>query len=201
MLPQSNPTPTAAPQWAQEPVLPPQLFDEYRRYEGKARRADLLNVPLSALSTVVRGIIDVEQPVHIDTIIDRVRDTYGAPRAGKRIRDRVEQAIERILGRPRESTLQFLEHTKSLEQPRPRRDAKRPIDRVAGPEIDAALLLVAKVSFGIEQGELVRETARQFGWRRTGQEIERRLNDGVERLLQQERLELRGNMLIANDNA
>ena len=201
MLPQSNPTPTAAPQWAQEPVPPPQLFDDYRRYEGKARRADLLNVPLSALSMVIRGIIDVEQPVHIDTIIDRVRDTYGAPRAGKRIRDRVEQAIEHILDRPRESTLQFLESTKSLEQSRPRREAKRPIDRVAGPEIDAALLLVAKVSFGIEQGELVRETARQFGWRRTGQEIERRLNEGVERLLKEERLELQGNMLVVNNNA
>ena len=201
MLPQSNSTPTVAPQWAQEPAPPPQIFDEYRQYESKVRRGDLLNVPLSELSALVREIIDVEQPVHIDTIIDRVRDTYGAPRAGKRIRDQVEQAIEYILSRPRDRTTQFLQRTKSLEQLRPRREAKRPIDRVAGPEIDEALLLVAKASFGIEQGDLIRETARQFGWRRTGQEIERRLNDRVERLLQQERLELRGNMLIANDNA
>ena len=200
-IPLNIPEPIVVPQRTQQPAPPPHLFDEYRRYEGKARKADLLNVSLSELSDLVRDIINAEQPVHIKTIIDRVRDTYGAPRAGKRIQERVELAIERILDRPRDRTTQFLERTQSLEQLRPRREARRPIDRVAGPEIDEALLLVAKVSFGIEQGDLVRETARQFGWRRTGQEIERRLNEGVERLLKARRLLMQGSMLVAKGDA
>ena len=175
------------------------LFDEYRRFEDQTCIGDLLNVPLSELSALVRGVISVEQPVHIDTVIDRVRATYGAPRAGKRIRERIEQAIERILNRPRDRT-KFLVHTQSVEQHRPRREAKRPIDRVAPSEIDEGLLLVAKASFGIEQGDLIRETARQFGWRRTGQHIDRRLSEGIERLLKAGRLSLRANMLVVSDN-
>ena len=178
----------------------PLLFDEYRLFEDQARTGDLLNVSLSELSALVRAVISVEQPVHIDTIIDRVRTTYGAPRAGKRIRDRVEQAIERILNRPRDRARQFLVNSQSVEHLRPRRDAKRPIDRVAPSEIDQGLLLVAKASFGIEQGDLIRETARQFGWRRTGQHIDRGLSEGIERLLKARRLSLRANMLVITDD-
>ncbi len=178
----------------------PLLFDEYRLFEDQARTDDLLNVPLSELAALVRDVISVEQPVHIDTIIDRVRTTYGAPRVGKRIRDRVEQAIERILNRPRDRARQFLVNSRSVEHLRPRRDAKRPIDRVAPSEIDQGLLLVAKASFGIEQGDLVRETARQFGWRRTGQHIDRGLSEGIERLLKAGRLSFRANMLVVADD-
>ena len=175
------------------------LFDEYRQFEDQARTGDLLNVPLSELSALVRGIISVEQPVHIDTVIDRVRATYGAPRAGKRIRERVEQAIGRILiGRDR--TRHFLFHAQNAGQFRPRRDAKRPIDRVAPSEIDEGLLVVAKASFGIEQTDLIRETARQFGWGRTGQRIDHGLSGGIERLLKAGRLSLRANMLVISDS-
>ena len=176
------------------------LFDEYRRFEGPARRGDLLNAPLSDLSALVRDVISNEQPVHIDTIIDRVRAAYGATRTGKRIRERVEQAIERVLGRPRDRTRHFLVHNRSAGQLRPRRDAKRPINCVAPSEIDGGLLVVAKASYGMEQADLIRETARQFGWRRTGQDIDRTLSEGIERLLKAGQLSLRANMLVISDN-
>ena len=176
------------------------LFDEYGQFEDRARVGDLLNVPLIELSALVRGIISVEQPVHIDTVIDRVRAIYGAPRRGKRIRERVEQAIERILNRPRDRTRHFLVHTQDVGHLRPRRDAKRPIDRVAPSEIDEGLLIVAKASYGIEQADLIRETARQFGWRRTGQHIDRGLSGGIERLLKAGRLTLQANMLVTTDD-
>ena len=176
------------------------LFDEYRQFEDRARKGDLLYVPLSELSALVRSVISVEQPVHIDTIIDRVRAAYGSPRMGKRIRERVEEAIERVLNRPRDTARQFLAHTQDASQLRPRRDATRPIDRVAPSEIDEGLLVVAKASYGIEQADLIRETARQFGWRRTGQHIDRGLSGGIERLLKAGRLSLRANMLVIADD-
>ncbi len=198
--PPSIPTTTDTPQWAPEPAPPPLLFDEYRRYESKPRRGDLLDVPLRELAALVRGIIDVEQPVHVDTIIDRVRDIYGAQRMGKRIRERLEEAITGVLGRPRDNAVHFLESTRRFGRLQPRREPKRPVYRVAGPEIDEALVLVATASFGIEIGDLVRETTRQFGWRRTGQGIERKLNERVEKLIEEGRLEFQGNMLVAKDD-
>ncbi len=197
--PQVSSTPTGAdgPPASSTAAL---LFDEYRRYEDEARSGDLLNAPLRDLSALVRDIITVEQPVHVDTVVDRVRVTYGAPRAGKRIRDRVEQAIEGVLKRQRNRNRQFLVHSQNVEQLRPRRDAKRPIDRVAPSEIDEGLLVVAKAAYGIEQADLIRETARQFGWRRTGQHIDRGLSEGIERLLKAGRLSSKANMLVVSDN-
>ncbi len=190
-----------------EPEVPPPsstpalLFDEYRRFEGQTRAGDLLDVPLRDISALVRDIVSVEEPVHIDTIIDRVRSIYGAPRAVKRIRERVEQAIERILNRPRDRSRHFLVRTQDARQLRPRRNATRPVDRVAPSEIDEGLLVVAKASYGIEKEDLIRETARQFGWRRTGKHIDRRLSEGVGRLLEEGRLALRANMLVVAENS
>ena len=214
--PRSEPSPPSANRSFEEPPLadsPPteqdgpssspsaaMLFDEYRQFEDQARTGDLLNTPLSELSTLVQGIISIEQPVHIDTIIDRVRTIYGAPRTGKRIRARVEQAIDRILSRRRDRTLQFLVRAQDAGQLRPRRGGKRPIDRVAPSEIDEGLLIVAKASFGMEQADLIRETARQFGWRRTGQHIDRNLSERIELLLKEGLLTLRSNMLVVPDN-
>ena len=94
-----------------------------------------------------------------------------------------------------------LVNSQSVEHLWPRRDANRPIDRVAPSEIDAGLLSVAKASYGIEQGDFICGTARQFGWRRTGQHIDRGLSEGIERLLKAGRLYLQANMLVASDNA
>ncbi len=193
----SEPPVSDGPPTSPAPAL---LFDEYQRFECQDRIGDLLYVPLLELSELVRGVILVEQPVHIDTIIDRVRTTYGAPRAGKQIRNRIEQAIDHLLSRPRDKTRNFLVNAQTDGQIRPRRDANRPINRIAPSEIDLGLLLVAQASYGIEQAELVRETARQFGWRRTGQLISRELSEGIERLLQSGRLSLRANMLVVSDD-
>ena len=200
VAPPDIPEPTVVPKWAQQPASPPQLFDEYRRYEGKARRGDLLNVSLGELSDLVREIINAEQPVHIETIIDRVRDTYGAPRAVKRIRDRVEQAIDRVLGHQRDRTKPPFLERKSIEPTRPRRNADRSVLHVAPSEIDEGLLLIARKTFGSERAELVRETARQFGWGSTGQNIKRELSKGIDGLLKTGRLRLQGTMLVAKND-
>ena len=53
---------------------------------------------------------------------------------------------------------------------------------------------------GVEARSPLRETARQFGWRRTGQHIDRGLSEGIERLLKAGRLYLQANMLVVSDD-
>ena len=51
-------------------------------------------------------------------------------------------------------------------------------------------LIYIEVPSDADLGSVIRETARLFGWRRTGQDIERRLIDGI----------VRANMLVTSDN-
>ena len=181
------------------------LFREYRRFESERRSGDVLLIPPGDLLTLAKDVIEVEQPVHVDIVIDRIRTVYRIARTGKKIRARVMHAVEQLCVDGvvwRDATTdEFLSLAGSAAPGEPRRSAGRSIGHVASAEIDDGLLLIVTKTFGIDQSDLVREAARQFGWRRTGKDIERRLSEGTERLLNAGRLSIQANMLVASDNS
>ena len=195
-------TPTSRAHDAPERSL---LFREYRRFESESRGGDLLLIPTGDLLTLAKDVIEVEQPVHADVVIDRIRTVYRIARTGKKIRARVMRAVERLCVDGvvlRDATTdEFLSLAGTAAPGEPRRSAGRAIGHVAPAEIDDGLLLIVTKTFGIDQSDLVREAARQFGWRRTGKDIERRLSEGIERLLNAGRLSIQANMLVASDNS
>ena len=198
------PTAMVAPNSGQETSATPQFFDGYHHFECEPRSGDLLAVPLRDLVTLVREVISVEQPIHIDTVIDRVRTVYGVSRAGTTIRARITQAVKQMavagIVYPEEADDEFLSLADNAGPYQPRRNADRVIGRVSPSEIDEGLLLIVSKTFGVGKADLVREAARQFGWRRTGRDIDRRLSERIEQLLKTGRLWLRANMLVASDN-
>ncbi len=189
---------------AQQSPAPQPFFDEYRHFECASRVGDLLEVPPRVLETLVRDIISVEQPIHIDTVIDQVRTVYGFARAGKRIRTRLTQTVTQMVAAGtvchEETDDEFLSLASNDGLCRPRRNADRKVGRVAPSEIDEGLLLVASRTYGAPKAEIIRETARQFGWNRTGKDIVRKLNERVEWLLEGDWLLPQGDMLVVSDN-
>ena len=181
------------------PVETELFFDDYRRSYGELWDGDALDIPLAALAARVRHLVEVEQPVHIDAVVDGLRVVLGVRRVGARIRAHIERAISTAISASALSRdgefLQVAEEAGTA--PRPRHDPDRPIGRVADSELDEGLLLVARRTFGASSSDLVRETARQFGWRRTGHDIRDRLNERIDSLLESERLRRRGDTLVA----
>lgn len=187
---------------APQPSRPAQLFDQYRRFEGNRRWGKVLNAPLAHLTKLVREIVAVEQPVHIDTVVKHVVDVYDDAKAGKKIRQHIEGATRQAI---RDGTVarersdgSFLHLAGSSGLSRPRRAGGRNIGLIAETELDEGLLLIARKTFGASRDELVRETTRQFGFQRVGQKISDRLNLRVKYLIENGRLSLRGNMLVAS---
>ena len=181
------------------PVGTEPFFDDYRRTYGQLWDGAPLDIPLGALAARVRHLVEVEQPVHIDAVVDGLRIVLGVGRVGTRIRAHIQRAIlsaitDGVLSRDGEF-LQVADEAGTAA--RPRHDPDRPIGRVADSELDAGLLLVARRTFGASQPDLVRETARQFGWRRTGPDIRDRLNERLDSLLESGRLRQRGDTLVA----
>ncbi len=177
------------------------LFDEYKRYSHDEPAADPHAVPLDQLSGLIQRIVAAEQPVHVETVIERLRAALGIRRVGSNIRKRLETALNASLdvGQVSRDPDGFLRTRNGAGQTRPRRDASRRIERISDAELDVGLLTVARATFGAMAEDLLRETARQFGYRRTGVDIAARLEHRIERLRQSGQLAEQSGMLVVSD--
>ncbi len=175
------------------------LFGEYSWYSGEPIEGDPLAVPVERLAERLTRIVEVEWPVHVDVVVERLRIVLDTQRVRDRLRTRIVDlamptaVVAGAVGRDGEFLWLAGE---SGETVRPRHNPHRPVKHVPDAELDAGLLLVAEWTCGAERDDLVRETARQFGWRRTGANIQERLNSRIERLVECGRLRRRGEALV-----
>lgn len=183
----------------------PALFERYK----KAPLENIWGVgtdPVTEDDGVLRRLVDrvveVEGPVHLDLVVERIRQRYGLKRAGNRIRGRVERALrERGAGRRNEKRVFF--HV-SGHAAVPRRSTpdgpSRKINHIAESELEAGILMLVGKSFGCDREELIGEAARQFGFQRTGAVITERLTRVIARLKRKKLLEHRFGSLVVADS-
>jgi very-short-patch-repair endonuclease len=191
----------------------PLLFDKYAV-------ADLEDIPVGpelqyevhpTLERLIVRIVEREMPVHTDLVVERIRVRYGRKRAGNVIRDRVGRAIResikigkvgwlpRAHAAPAPTRGKFLIGGNSEVNVRARRpiegETPRKIDHISYHELESGLLRVAEAMFGGERRVLIVETARQFGYQRTGENVLTRLDKAVSHLVADGRLTESGGML------
>lgn len=148
------------------------------------------------LGSLVTKIVEAEGPVHIDVVIDRIRRHYGAGRAGSQIHAAIMLAAHSATTgngvswiRPNGSrwTPSFLDVSARPSRPQPRGPAEdgyvRPIEHIWPGEIEAGLLQVVEISFGISRDDAVVAVARAFGYARVGVKIREAISSAIESLL------------------
>ncbi len=186
---------------------PAPLFDEY----DEASLSDIRVGPElryevePTMTALIRRVVEVEQPVHVDLVVERICDRYRLHRAGSAIRERVERGVREAVkagvvardGAGPQSAFLRLPAADGAPPRRPSKRTTRTIDHIANSELDTALLLVASEVFGAEKGELIVETARELGFDRTGARIEHRLRQAIDRLVKQGRLRQQFDTLVA----
>ena len=181
-----------------------ELFNEYRYSETGARSGDLRSTAPGELADLIHELVSVEQPVHVDTVIERLRVAFGAGRAGMRMRDHIREAVRHAVAagsvRYEQGDDAFLRLPGDDGPSLPRHSGGRRIGQIADVELDEALVAVARRTFGSPGEDLIRETARQFGYRRTGPDIAGKLQERIDSLVKSGRLLSQGGMLVAPDN-
>ena len=179
------------------------LFDEYHRYDGEPIGDDPRAIPVERLAERLADIVEVEGPLHLDVAVERFRDVLRVQRVRKELRARIinlgmsRAVLDGAVGRDGDFLWVAGEYAETV---RPRHNPDRPVQHVPDAELDGGLLLVADWTLGVEHGDLVRETALQFGWRRTGVNIRERLNGRIERLVEGGRLLRRGDTLVVGED-
>ena len=176
-----------------------QVFVPERKRPAEALyEAEKTSRQMLALVDLLRSILQIEAPIHIQTLSNRVADVHGLDRAGAHIRQIIEKALSHSSIRKEVSTHNefiFLSQTK-VKPRRPGRGAyPRPIDTIATQELAAAAEWILTTEFGMPRDTLIRETARALGYDRTGNNVEERISKGITLLLKEGRAKEQGEQI------
>ena len=144
-------------------------------------------VPPSRLAGIVREIVVVEGPIHVNLVARRVAESFGKGRTGTRIAEATRTALREA---ERQSGGDLLVRrgfwlTREQSERIPIRDrsaAGAGVDKAAmlpPMEIVAAAELIERESGRVEQGDLIREVSRLLGFKRVGTDLRRVIGDAL----------------------
>ncbi|MFC8797596.1 DUF3320 domain-containing protein [Promicromonospora sp. NPDC057138] len=134
-----------------------------------------LREPLTAL-------VDVEGPVHLDVVFERIRAWWDIGRVSARLRTNIKRAAREthtlldgdfldVPGRP-------------IDKVRtPTRHMTRKVEHVHIGELTLAAQLLLRDAGAADRSGLVVGVARIFGWTRTGALVDQRINGAIDQLL------------------
>jgi energy-coupling factor transporter ATP-binding protein EcfA2/very-short-patch-repair endonuclease len=122
------------------------------------------------LVALVNDVVAAEEPVHIETLMQRLRSAADIGRVGQRIRKTLERAIN-LSNVNYDGEFLSLEGSPSIVVRRPHPDLMRDVDRIHPLELKAAALGVCRDSIAISKNDLVDAVSLVFGWRRKGDKI------------------------------
>ena len=155
---------TSVPYVEAEPKRPGHIFCE------------LHETPTGLLTAMAEEVVGVEGPVHIDEIINRIRDAWGLKRAGGRIQDAVERAVKVAVRQKRlVEEDDFYWRPGSEPVVRDRSCAKSPSLRkpemLPPTEIRMALVDLVSQNFGATEEQAVVAASRAFGFKSTSGQL------------------------------
>ena len=124
---------------------------------------------------IIKKVIEVEQPIHIEELCRRVAPLYGNQKATSKIHVNVLMAFKSDLSGMVKIENDFVALTDfdnlRVRIPNRYNDYVRPIIYISDEELALAMTTIVQHSFGIEPEGLFVETAREFGFKRMGENI------------------------------
>ncbi|MEO6045147.1 MAG: hypothetical protein ABIQ47_14680 [Tepidiformaceae bacterium] len=165
------------------------LFVEY--VEASISRlpigADLRLETDRTLAPLILAVVGTEGPVHFELIVERLRLRYRLSRVREEARTTIRLALDKLenKGGLLSGEEDFYHIAGQEVRPRrPGRAARRHVAHISLAELEAGTLAVLGVVTGPTSNDLVRETARHFGYGRTGSEIKISLDQALELMVE-----------------
>ena len=126
------------------------------------------------LATAVMDIVAAEGPVHVDTVIRRLREGCGLSRAGTKFKNTLLEVIDRNenhLLLIRENDFLFIDY----DSVKVRKRVKPNIDLISEVEIEKAIDLVLSFEKSLKVQELAKNVSRTFGFRSTSKKTSNKI--------------------------
>ncbi len=136
---------------------------------------------------IMHKVIEIEQPIHFEELCRRVAPLYGNYKVTSKVRSGVEYQFKWHLAEDitRKGNFITLNDFDNLQVRVPEADSDflRPINFISDEELGLAMMMIAKKSYGITPEDLFVATAREFGFKRTGENIVSTLRNAYDKLL------------------
>lgn len=167
---------------------------------------ELHETPRGALSGLAEAVVEVESPVHVDEVVNRVRDAWGLKRAGGRIQDAVEMAVDVSVRAGRLfrdgdflSVPGFSPRVRDRSQVASQ--SLRRCDTLPPTEIELAVLDVVKANYGATDDQVCMAVSRALGFKSTSGQLRDLIAEVVASAIKKEWIERRNGMLVAGAQA
>ena len=149
-------------------------FEHYRRYDLNDMYDN--DGELKDCSDIVFDIISLEQPIHFEELCRRVAPAYGRQKATSVVRDEVKSIfryhLKGMITKDKNDFVMIKDFTDmKVRVPNPDDDYLRSIINICDEELALAMKTIAQNSFGITPDDLFIVAAREFGFKRTGENI------------------------------
>lgn len=148
-------------------------------------------------------MVEAEGPVHTEEVARRIREAFGLQKTGNRILEHVRDAL---MVQARSSLIQKEQEFwtipgREIQEVRTRRTAALPLRRagmIAPGEYRLAMSRIVEEAVAISGDDLEVETARRFGFDRTGSELRQEINRHLNGLISAGCVSAEGGMLRVN---
>lgn len=159
----------------------------YKKFEKIMNPVDELHTYFG-ISDLILEIVEFEQPIHKEVILTRVLELTGNKKAGSRIRDYFEKKLRHLnttstfSGKKIQSKKDVYYTNEEIIKPsiggiyRDRSELSRrefTMDFIPFIEIQNAILELVKSSYGITKDEILIESTRMFGFKKSTDEMKR----------------------------
>jgi very-short-patch-repair endonuclease len=164
------------------------------------RRHDLLDLSVTDIAPIALLVVDREGPVHTEEVARRIREAFGLQRTGGRILEHIRAGLDHLAQTGQiEQDDEFWSSTgRALQAIRDRRNASLPLRRAAmisPAEYQLAITRIISDAAAISREDLIIETARLFGFDRTGPDLREAIDRQSEILVDLGRFHLDGDVL------
>jgi hypothetical protein len=163
-------------------------------------RRDLLDLSVPDVSRLALTVVEAEGPIHTEEVARRIREAFGLQKTGKRILTHVRSGLMHLLRTKmitRDGEFWFAVGTE-IQTVRHRRKAPLSLRRatmIAPVEYQLALTKIISDVVTISRDDLVVETARLFGFDRTGPDLRDAIDRQLSALVKAGQLERDGKIL------
>jgi very-short-patch-repair endonuclease len=200
-----SPTPDAAepPMPEEQPSMADLRLSPYKRtnLSGYPSVGELRFETPEHIANMVRAVVAKEGQVHLDVILDRIRDRFGLSRLRGGPRERVEWGVDHALQKKMIQTIGdfFYSNDAQLNQA-----ARTPVDEdithIPPSELHQIVVRVV-CHYGGPREETITQVGRNLGYRRTGSRLQGTIGQAIDWLLEHGRLEESLGMIRAPSEA
>lgn len=167
---------------------------------------ELHEAPTGILTQLAEQVVAIEGPVHIDEIINRIRDAWSLKRAGGRIQEVVERAVLIAVRQNRlmeEDWFYSVPHGEVVVRDRSaaRSPTLRKPNMLPPAEIRVAILEIIGRNFGATEEQVVQAAARAFGFKSTSAQLRQTLIEVLEAMLKKQELTRRDALIELGPSA